>query len=220
MEVTQVDDELDVLMEHELVGVAGAPAVVWAQLLQLMMLLTVVAACCECQPAERVSRRRLEWDPHLAYLLEESRGSFDRYYRMSLDAFLFLRALLLPFLQKDHVMAFVCCGQAPIDATIIMHCTLRWLAGANYDDLRVIGGVSKSSFYRAVHACLAAICKCPDLAYRFPSTQHEVNDAAASFAHMSSHRVVRGCVGAMDGLLLKIKAPARWETGHVRSFFE
>eukprot|EP00918_Siedleckia_nematoides_P071241 GHVU01155573.1.p1 GENE.GHVU01155573.1~~GHVU01155573.1.p1 ORF type:complete len:377 (+),score=15.75 GHVU01155573.1:241-1371(+) len=190
--------------------------------LECMTLLLLVAACtvCECyQPSNRVARPRLNWPIHLQYLVTESRGSFQRYYRMSVRAFVTLRTLLLPFLLKDEVMAFVCCQRDPIDATLTLHCLLRYLAGGAHDDIRILAGISQSSFYRAVHAGLLAVCLCPDLAYHFPYTPAEIHWAASNWAALSSHGVVLGCVGAMDGLLVRIRAPRRRETGHVRSYF-
>eukprot|EP00918_Siedleckia_nematoides_P106642 GHVU01232681.1.p1 GENE.GHVU01232681.1~~GHVU01232681.1.p1 ORF type:complete len:433 (+),score=40.91 GHVU01232681.1:219-1517(+) len=213
---TVEEDELEeLLLEQSL----PSPTTARKRLLAHILLLAAVVVCCVRSNKERVSRPRLCWDPHLTYLRTEARGSFDRYYRMSLDSFLFLRTLIEPMLLKDDVMAYVSCGQEPVDSTIVLHCTIRWLAGANYDDARVIAGISKSTFYRALYAGLAAICTCPELAYGFPSGAEEVNDAAFAFAKLSSHRVVRGCVGAMDGMLLAIRAPCSWETGHVRSYF-
>eukprot|EP00918_Siedleckia_nematoides_P006260 GHVU01013600.1.p1 GENE.GHVU01013600.1~~GHVU01013600.1.p1 ORF type:complete len:446 (+),score=19.66 GHVU01013600.1:210-1547(+) len=170
-------------------------------------------------PQTRIARPRLQWDIHLHYLLSECNGSFDRYYRMPLDAFIRLRTLLEPFLLTDSVMAYVSCQREPIDVTLVLHCVIRWLAGGDHNDIRIIGGISRASFYRALHAGLAALCLCPDLDYAFPYTREEINDAAAAWANLSSHRVVLGCVGAMDGVLVRIRAPSRRETGHVRSYF-
>eukprot|EP00918_Siedleckia_nematoides_P104797 GHVU01228748.1.p1 GENE.GHVU01228748.1~~GHVU01228748.1.p1 ORF type:complete len:429 (-),score=19.71 GHVU01228748.1:184-1470(-) len=170
-------------------------------------------------PAERFSRARLEWEVVVYDLLREPAGSFEGYYRMTLEMFMVLRALLDPLLQRDAIMAYVSCERTPIDATIILHCTLRWLAGGSMQDLKASGGISKRSFYRSVHAGMVAICVCDTLSYHFPSTLQEIHEAAYSFALLSSHRVVRGCVGAIDGLLVRIRAPRSRETGHVRSYF-
>eukprot|EP00918_Siedleckia_nematoides_P032876 GHVU01071392.1.p1 GENE.GHVU01071392.1~~GHVU01071392.1.p1 ORF type:complete len:439 (+),score=38.18 GHVU01071392.1:879-2195(+) len=213
------DDGWDELFVPEF-GSHPRPADARKQRLLLLLLLSLVtAAVHSCYPTERVVRPRLAWEPHLMLLLTECGSSFDRYYRMPLPAFLFLRTLLDPFLQKDAVMAYISCGEEPIHSTIVLHCVLRWLAGASYDDVRLIAGISKPSFFRALHAGLAAIVMCPELEYRFPATNEEINAAARAFAQLSMHHVVRGCVGAMDGYLLRIRAPSPAETGHVRSYY-
>eukprot|EP00918_Siedleckia_nematoides_P084398 GHVU01185436.1.p1 GENE.GHVU01185436.1~~GHVU01185436.1.p1 ORF type:complete len:435 (-),score=16.09 GHVU01185436.1:448-1752(-) len=186
---------------------------------QLLMAVTIGMIWCFYLPPTRIARPRLAWDVHLHYLLSECGGSFERYYRMPLDAFVHLRFLLEPFLHKDAVMAWICCNRTPIDVTLVMHCMLRWMAGGDHDDIRLIAGISRASFYRALHAGLVAVCLCPELAYHFPYTRDEINDAALAWAALSSHGVVRGCVGAMDGLLVRIRAPSRNETGNVRSYF-
>eukprot|EP00918_Siedleckia_nematoides_P047149 GHVU01103302.1.p1 GENE.GHVU01103302.1~~GHVU01103302.1.p1 ORF type:complete len:437 (+),score=23.73 GHVU01103302.1:149-1459(+) len=186
---------------------------------QVLLALSIGLAYISTMPSMRFSRERLQFEQHMGTLLQESDSAFERYYRMPLHAWLLLRALIDPFLQRDSVMAWVACQRTPIDSTVILHCLLRWLAGGSYQDIKWSAGISVRSFYRAVHAGMAAVCCCMELDYHFPRTTEEVNAAAYAFALLSDNRVVRGCVGAMDGLLVRIQAPRPSETGHVRSFF-
>jgi hypothetical protein len=44
-----------------------------------------------------------------------------------------------------------------------------------------------------------------------------VERAAADFAAISSHGVMQGCIGALDGLLIKANTPSQNEVPHVKS---
>ena len=76
------------------------------------------------------------------------------------------------------------------------------------------------SFYRIVHLCMDAILICPQLAFpSFPSTDAEIRAASTEFRSLSSNGVIDGCVGCIDGLLMKIQTPSKSKTGNVKSFF-
>jgi DDE superfamily endonuclease len=67
--------------------------------------------------------------------------------------------------------------------------------------------------------CTKAILDCAELAYRFPQTPDKIIEAAAGFKALSTHQFIKGCVGVMDGLLLRIKVPSANKVGHVKSFY-
>eukprot|EP00918_Siedleckia_nematoides_P102613 GHVU01224101.1.p1 GENE.GHVU01224101.1~~GHVU01224101.1.p1 ORF type:complete len:441 (+),score=41.80 GHVU01224101.1:495-1817(+) len=209
------DDSFD---DEQVTPTAASPP--WQHRRRILLLAALAVLLLQFyEAAQQVVRPRLSWELHTQLLMRECGGAFARYYRMSLDAFRLLTTIVDPFLQRDDVMAWVSCGTVAMNSTLILHCTLRWLGGGEYDDLRIIAGISKASFYRALHAGLLAICLAPELAYRFPDTVDEVDAAAAAFSRLSRYRIILGCVGAMDCLLLRIRAPSRRETGHVRSYY-
>ena len=53
-----------------------------------------------------------------------------------------------------------------------------------------------------------AILDSEELAYKFPETEQELNEAAQGFAALSSHGAIKGCMACLDGYLLQIKVPA------------
>ena len=106
-----------------------------------------------------------------------------------------------------------------ITTEIALHCLLRWLAGGSYLDIRLSAGISTPSFFRIVHLCMDAILLCPELAFAFPSTVSEVRDASNAFRSISTNGIIDGCVGCIDGLLMKIQTPSRSKTGNVKSYF-
>jgi hypothetical protein len=64
-----------------------------------------------------------------------------------------------------------------------------------------------------------AILLCEELAFSFPSTDAEISAASMAFKSISSNGVIDGCVGCVDGLLMKIQTPSSSEAGNVKSFF-
>ena len=64
-----------------------------------------------------------------------------------------------------------------------------------------------------------AISEFEALAYKFPNTANEL-DEAAGFESMSSQAAIRGCVACLDGYLLQIKVPSTIEIGNVEAIFQ
>ena len=136
--------------------------------------------------------------------------------RMSCEAFMKLCQLLEPALigQTKH-----CHKDGVITPEIALHCCIRWMSGDTWWSNCVIAGISKTSFYGCCHRVINAINHCDHLSYHFPSTPEELEEAAADFKQISSHGVISGCVGAVDGLLIKTATPSSKEVPNVKSFF-
>ena len=106
-----------------------------------------------------IVRQRLNWERHVKLLLRE--GLFKRMYRMSHASFVKLLQMLHPWLLVDHRKSSNASkGKQPIGAEIIMHCTLRYLAGGSIHDIRVTAGMSATSFYWSVFRGINAIHSC------------------------------------------------------------
>jgi hypothetical protein len=92
-----------------------------------------------------------------------------------------------------------------------MHCTLRYLAGGSYHDIHTNAGISIHTFYKCVHHEIDAINSSPELKLIFPTTVDELIKAAAEFEELSTHCILNGCVGALDGWLCQILVPSASE---------
>jgi len=110
-------------------------------------------------------------------------------------------------------------GKDPVTVEMMLHYLLRWLAGGSYLDLKISTGISQTAFYHYIYKCMDAILASTELAYMFPETEQELNEAAHGFTTMSSHGAIQGCVACLDGYLLQIKVPAKAETGNVKVYF-
>jgi len=92
---------------------------------------------------------------------------------------------------------------------MMQHCLLRRLAGGSYLDIKLSAGISQAAFYHYIYKCMDAISDSKLLAYKFPETEKELNEAAQGFEALSSHGAKKECVACLDGFLLQIKVPSR-----------
>jgi len=106
-----------------------------------------------------------------------------------------------------------------ITPEIKSYCAIRWLAGASYSDIQYKVGILKASFYRIVWATIRIINQCENLEIKFPQTNAQCLELAEGFRPLNEKGAIKGCVGAMDGWLLKIFTPPKNAVGNVCSFF-
>jgi len=66
---------------------------------------------------------------------------------------------------------------------IMLHCLLRWLGGGSYLDIRLSAGISPARFYSCIYKCMDAIIESESLAYKFPNTVKELDEAAQILNH-------------------------------------
>jgi len=160
---------------------------------------------------EKYIHPRLCWEDHLEKLQHE--GMFSRTYRMSYEAFLKLLLFIRPSLQCRNGNSDQG-GAELIRPEIVMAIALRWLAGGSYIDIRHAYFCSVTSIYRCRNTFIDAICSCGALDIIFPETPEEIQAAMDAFADRSSNRILRGCIGALDGFLAKINCPSLEECEH------
>ena len=160
---------------------------------------------------------RLEWHMYTQKLQKEN--SFERMYRMSLESFNKLLEMLRKRLTVNAIYSKLRTGQGMITPEIILHCVIRWLAGGSYLDIRTIAEISVPSFYRIVAKGMKAIVQCEELKISFPKTLEEQVTTSNKFMELSSHHVIKGCVGCLNGWLCSIKTPSKKETRNSKCFF-
>ncbi|POM62800.1 hypothetical protein PHPALM_27989 [Phytophthora palmivora] len=162
-------------------------------------------------------RTRIDWESHSQLLSDEDH--FKKYYKMSYASFMALAAKLETYLAVDEKQSRNRTGIEPITHINKLQMCLRWFSGGSYHDIRTNSGVSVGAFYAAIHEVVDVINAHPDLQLRFPTTVATQRHAAKSFERLSSSRVVKGCIGAVNGWLCPIRVPWRKEVAQVRSFF-
>jgi hypothetical protein len=145
------------------------------------------------------------------------RADFKCHLRMSIESFNKLLSFIHPQLEVDEDMASLRGGV--IMPEIALYCTLRYLAGGSYLDIRFFTGISTSSFYRVVWKTIKAINQCQELRINFPQTTDEVLEAALGFQKISQNGCIWNCTSVVDGYHLAIQTPSKEEVGNVRSFF-
>jgi hypothetical protein len=121
-----------------------------------------------------VVRDRIDWKSHSQQLLNE--GQFRRFYRMSPTHFEHLLSKIAPKLIGNTQMSTVATKKAPITPVNKLHMFICFITGHHYQSARIVGGISKSSFYRCVWQvadCIGTIAD-DDLAVTFPRTNEEI----------------------------------------------
>jgi hypothetical protein len=167
--------------------------------------------------AHRWQHQRLDWDLHVKKLLHEKR--FHIRYRMSLANFDALVLLLGKDVSPDVSMSEKRCD-AVIYPEIVVGAGLRYLAGGSYDDIMNTYGLSKSGFYYARNKFIDAVLSSEALDIKLPTEPEEWEKIRKGFAEKSSHRVLSGCLGAIDGFFQPTICPTVLEScGFPRSYY-
>jgi hypothetical protein len=167
---------------------------------ELLQVLLVYSTIKDGERDQHFSRERIQWELHVANLIKE--GAFNKMYRMSIHAFRYLFQLLDPYLYVDPIMSTLRTNQPIIGTEIILSSFIRWTSAGSFHDIRVIAGISISSFYQVMDKCARTIIDCDALAYSFPKTPEEIQKAASGLEALSTNNFLRGCVGAVDGWVI------------------
>ncbi len=61
---------------------------------------------------------------------------------------------------------------------------------------------------------MQAALNCKELDIVFPDTDKDLKSTESKFAEKSSERIMIGCVGAIDGLFLKVCCPSMKDCGY------
>jgi hypothetical protein len=171
-------------------------------------------------PDRRAKKSRERRDPNQLLQQSTNDGLFRREYRMTENSFFKLDFLLRddlkpsPRNKRDDII---------LNGTKLM-IALRFFAGASYLDLIRIHGVSKPAVFKSIREVVKAINKHPDVGKaKFPVDECDCASVAAKWAVLSgqgtSRCVLSHCVGALDGLLIRTRAPTTTETLRVRDFY-
>jgi len=158
---------------------------------------------------------QINWHRHVQSLLHEN--LFHVKYRMSLSAFDKRLDLLSPKLKLNAKFARMA-GSEPISTEIMLHCTIRYLAGGSYHDIRATAFISRPSFFRLVWHTIDVINSCDTLNMDLPRL-HELDQLCSGFYQILTDGVMDGCVGALDGYHMRITAPSHRECGNVSAYF-
>jgi DDE superfamily endonuclease len=91
---------------------------------------------------------------------------------------------------------------------------LCYLAGASHFDVTSAYVISKSSVFVARDLFVNAVNSCEAIKMIFPDSEESFNVLQNGFQAKSTHGLIQGCIGCIDGLLLDIKCPSDREYGN------
>lgn len=155
-----------------------------------------------------VRRHRRRWAILTRPLKQD--GTFQMKFRMSSESFDKLYGMLRGRITKSlRLRGKTRNGDIP--PRLALAATLRWLAGGSVHEVMELEGVARSTAYNTMIDVLDAITECRALAVRWPRNGGERRDLARRFRHKSAFRVVKHCIGAVDGIVIRIRKPSTKE---------
>ncbi|CAM9919214.1 unnamed protein product, partial [Hapterophycus canaliculatus] len=168
-----------------------------------------------------VQRERPSWFDYVRPMVLDS--SFRRRFRMDFTDFSALADLLHPRLEKDERVGSLRNGAVPVEFQLAM--ALRFFAGGGVFDVMGSHAIAKSTAYAIIHRVIDAINQTPDLDCLWPEGG-EVSLQNDLYRKRSTNGVIRRCVGAMDGLFVRMDQsslrghsnPAAFSGGHKKGF--
>jgi hypothetical protein len=95
----------------------------------------------------------------------------------------------------------------PIAAEVRLAVALRWLAGGNVNDIHRLHHVSKPEMYKSLWRVVDAVNAKYSLSFPADDDLAGFRDLERGFRAKSTNQIVEGCVGAVDGLLVKMRCP-------------
>jgi hypothetical protein len=144
----------------------------------------------------------MDWEKEVAFLTPVE---FKRMYRMELHSFNILLEMIRESLITDSRKLRK--GVLPVTPELKLAITLRFLAGGNVNDLWRLYGVSVTQLYVSVWATVDAINKNSHINIDF-SDRDQLQQIESGFAAKSSRQLFRGCIGAIDGIQVKVSKPS------------
>jgi hypothetical protein len=183
-----------------------------------LLVLSTIYMTVSSEPAERntsIIEQRLVWDNFVGKY--GARPDFERSIRMKLSSFQLLLSYIRQELLVDEAKAST--RGTPIIPELCLFCTIRYLAGGSYLDIRFLTGISVPSVYRIIWKTIFAIVASPQLKVKFPSTDEELKQSALGFRSVSTCGCISNCVTVIDGYHLAIHTPPKKEAKNVQSFF-
>jgi hypothetical protein len=163
---------------------------------------------------------RLVWKDYVSQLIHQN--EFSVTFRMSLGTFNKLVEILREDLEVNQHQALRSSKRnGPILPELVVAMSLRWLAGGQWPDIKKVYGVSKGHFYRLRTKFMKAVVGSPTLEIWLPDSSdvEALQGLARQFEATASSPVLRGCVGALDGLTVFIKAPTASEAENVLAYY-
>ena len=163
-------------------------------------MLAVVIHDLEADRAVLWRRNRLDWDK---YLQEMRHSHFRSMFRMSHACFLTILEKIGTFMERNRTKSENAGGY--ISPSMQLGMSVRFCAGGTYLDIHDRYGVSSSSFYSLVFACLELIVEHYPIV--FPTDAADLKELTAGFQQRQHEhmRVFLHALGALDGILLKIR---------------
>ena len=143
---------------------------------------------------------------------------FRRRFKVTKPTFRRLVQHLNPLLQPDELgqrMAEVSSG-CPVPTECRLAATLRWLAGSNFSDAQDLFGIGLSTLYVSIWDVIYGL----DTILEKPFNPYDIEQLTnmAMRMHRRSKETIHGCIGALDGMAMRIKKPCKLDEENCRNY--
>mmetsp|Transcript_14354 Transcript_14354/g.21806 ORF Transcript_14354/g.21806 Transcript_14354/m.21806 type:complete len:463 (+) Transcript_14354:336-1724(+) len=155
---------------------------------------------------------RLNWESKLD---SYSPCKFRRHFRMPYSTFVKILKKIRGPLEKAQRYSN---RDEYVRPELSLAFSLRFFAGASYLDLGSQYGVSDCTFYLHVWRVVDAINEAFKMEYDI-TNMDQMKNIEAGFRARSRNQAIKGCVGAIDGLLIKIRRPSNKDSSNVKKFY-
>jgi DDE superfamily endonuclease len=108
-------------------------------------------------------------------------------------------------------------GVTGLSVPVCLSMTLRWLAGGSYLDICLWHDVSVSTFYHVVDKMIFDLDSILKIEFPFNSSDY-VASTSRGFSR-SNRSPLTGCIGAVDGIAIKIQEPSRGSVPNPSTYF-
>ncbi|CAN0168128.1 unnamed protein product [Pylaiella littoralis] len=156
-----------------------------------------------------VHRNRQRWEGFIRPLIQD--GTFKTRFRMNHSEFKGLYKILQTRLECNPALGRGHNGTVAGEWALAS--TLQWLAGHGVSAAADGPRMAQSTAYAKIYRGLDAINNCGRLRIKWPRTESELQEKAVGFHERTSQidPVLKHCVGALDGVLVRIKKPSAKE---------
>ncbi|CAN0233171.1 unnamed protein product, partial [Pylaiella littoralis] len=162
----------------------------------------------------RFVRERRSWYTYVKPMLED--GTFRKRFRMDYTEFTALADILCPKLERDQQEGERHGGAVDVEFQLAM--TLRFLAGGSVFEVMDSNVIGKSTAYAIVHRVVDAINQSRELECSWPQGEDAARQCLV-YEQRSTNGVIKRCVGAMDGLFVRLVQPSLRRHANPGSFY-
>ena len=160
--------------------------------------------------------KRVDWQELKDSLTE---FEFKRAFRITKELFDILLSKIRDEISTEDEVQASRSSVGAISPELRLSITLRFLAGGSLWDIRMVHKVSVEAIYDSVWRVIDAINNHEEFSLSFPFEEEKLRFIEAGFRSKSTCQVFTGVVGAIDGILIKIRRPTNKEDPNPGRFF-
>lgn len=147
----------------------------------------------------------------LARLLLLSPERMRAKFRVHKDDFWLLVEQVRPYVETEHTEMAIASSGTFVPVELQLAATLRWLAGSSHIDACDVYGIGEGGFFYYVWGVCKALNRV--LVISFPLDDSDKLRTIAQGFHTYTKGQITGCVGAVDGIVVRTRAPHQKECG-------